>query len=92
METIANRNVEVVVLGILALMLAATLQPWLVWLGVVVAYVAFLKSCNVPMFTAAQRRGYTLITCNVASNLSICFVLRQTVAPRYNVWQLGYSA
>lgn len=89
---IETRNLEIVVLGILALMLAATLQPGLVWLGALVAYVAFLRSCGVPMFTAAHRKGYTLITCNVSSSLSFCVVVRQTVAPQYNVWQLGYSA
>lgn len=92
METIAtNRNIEILVLGILALMLAATMQVGLVWLGVVVAYVAYLHACNVRFVTATHRKGYTLISCNVSSNLSLCVVVRQTVAPQYNVWQLGYT-
>lgn len=83
-----NQNIEILALGSLALMLAATMQPGLVWLGVAVAYIAFMRSSSVPILATQSRRGYTLITCNVAPRLSICVVLRQNVAPSYNVWQM----
>ena len=81
---------EILILSILACMLASTFAVVPVWIGVCVAYVAFLKSCGITRFAAiTHRNGYMLVNLNVAPRMSLCLVVRDVQPqPRYNVWQL----
>ena len=81
---------EILILSILACLLASTFAVVPVWIGVCVAYVAFLKSCGITRFAAVtHRNGYMLVNFNVAPRMSLCLVVRDVQPqPRYNVWQL----
>ena len=86
---ITAKNIEILTLAALACLLASTFMPLAVWVGVAVAYVAFLKSHNLRLIAIAQRKGYFLLNFNIAPGASLCLVVRnQQPQPQYNVWQL----
>ena len=86
---ITAKNIEILVLAALACLLASTFMPLAVWVGVAVAYVAFLKAHNLRLVAIAQRKGYFLLNFNIAPGASLCLVVRQAQPqPQYNVWQL----
>ena len=86
---ITAKSIEILVLAALACLLASTFMRLAVWVGVAVAYVAFLKVHNLRLVAIAQRKGYFLLNFNIAPGASLCLVVRnQQPQPRYNVWQL----
>ena len=85
---ITAKNIEILTLAALACLLASTFMPLAVWVGVAVAYVAFLKSHNLRLIAIAQRKGYFLLNFNIAPGASLCLVVRnQQPQPQYNVWR-----
>jgi len=88
-NAITAKNIEILALAALACLLASTVMPLAVWVGVAVAYVAFLKAHNLRLVAIAQRKGYFLLNFNIAPGASLCLVVRnQQPQPIYNVWQL----
>ncbi len=89
-SAINTTHIEILVLSILACLLASTFAVVPVWIGVIIAYVAFLKAFGVTRFVAvSQRKGYTLLSLNIAPGASLCLVVRNRQSqPQYNVWQL----
>lgn len=89
-NAINTTHIEILVLSILACLLASTFAVVPVWIGVIIAYVAFLKAFGITRFVAvSQRKGYTLLSFNIAPGTSLCLVMRNPQPqPIYNVWQL----